>query len=95
MQEDFGIYLEGMNINTLWMKGKCFVLTGGFGEEGAEYTTKLIVDASGYTQHKVTSGVDYVIWYPEGFGETRKLKQAQEFNGQGAGIGIYSMDEFV
>lgn len=77
------------------MKGKCFVLTGGFGEEGAEYTTKLIVDASGYTQHKVTSGVDYVIWYPEGFGETRKLKQAQEFNGQGAGIGIYSMDEFV
>lgn len=81
--------------NTLWMKGKCFVLTGGFGEEGAENITKLIADAGGYTQHKVTPDVDYVIWYPYGFGETKKLKQAQEFNGQGAGIGIYSMEEFV
>ena len=81
--------------NTLWMKGKCFVLTGGFGEEGAENITKLIADAGGYTQHKVTPDVDYVIWYPYGFGETKKLKQAQEFNGQGAGIDIYSMEEFV
>ena len=87
--------MEGMNENTLWMKGKCFVLTGGFGEEGAENISKLIADGGGYTQHKVTPGVDYVIWYPEGFGETKKLKQAQEFNGQGAGIGIYSMEEFV
>lgn len=87
--------MEEVNQNTLWMKGKSFVLTGGFGEEGAENISKLIAGGGGYTQHKVIPSVDYVIWYPEGFGETKKLKQAQEFNGQGAGIGIYSLEEFV
>lgn len=81
--------------NTAWMKGKCFVLTGGFNEEGVDYMTSLIAEAGGYTQRTVTPDVDYVIWNPYFFGETAKLKQAQEFNGQGANIAIYNLDEFV
>lgn len=81
--------------NKSWMKDKCFVLTGGYSDEGDEEISSIICEGGGYLEHKVTPETDYLIWYPSFFGETIKLKQAQQFNGQGANIQIYSLDEFL
>ena len=76
-----------------WIKDKKFVLTGSTDETKERYE-EIISANGGYVYGRVTDKVDYVIWNPNFEHETVKLKTAQEYNGIGKRIVIYTEQEF-
>jgi len=80
-----------MNRNDL--AGKKIALTG-YGEETDTKLVDRIQEAGGVIEENVHSWSDVLVWNKEIYGETRKLKRAQQFNNVGAHIQIFNVEEF-
>ncbi|MBQ6628637.1 MAG: hypothetical protein IJH65_07425 [Methanobrevibacter sp.] len=76
-----------------WINNKKFVLTGSTDETKERYE-QIISENGGTVYGRVSDKVDYVIWNPYFEHETVKLKTAQEYNGMGKNIVIYTEQEF-